>query len=111
MDERDLDDGTADRQLLDAQGVSLLVFHSQSCPNCRLAQQRLPAMALPADQLFWVDAARNGGLVQRYEVFHLPAIYVVRDGAYYGPISAQLEEWDLRQQIGQALDNHPAELP
>lgn len=111
MDQIDIDDSTADRSLLDAPGLSLVVFHSLSCPNCRIARQRLPEFELPAERIFWIDAGRNGGLVERYEVFHLPAIHVVRDGAYYGPISAQLADWDLRQQIAQALDNHPAELP
>ncbi|KDE00109.1 hypothetical protein L535_2422, partial [Bordetella bronchiseptica SBL-F6116] len=59
----------------------------------------------------WIDAGENGGLVQRYEVFHLPALFVTRDGAYYGPVSAQLADWDLRQQISLALDSYPAELP
>ncbi|CAJ49234.1 thioredoxin family protein [Bordetella avium] len=111
MDQIDINDSTADRQLLDAPGLSLVVFHSETCPNCRVARQQLPDFELPVERIFWVDAGRNGGLVERYEVFHLPAMYLTRDGAYYGPISAQLAEWDLRQQIAQALDNHPAELP
>ncbi|AZY49004.1 thioredoxin family protein [Bordetella avium] len=111
MDQIDINDSTADRQLLDAPGLSLVVFHSETCPNCRTARRQLPDFELPVERIFWVDAGRNGGLVERYEVFHLPAMYLTRDGAYYGPISAQLAEWDLRQQIAQALDNHPAELP
>ena len=58
-----------------------------------------------------VDAGENGGLVERYEVFHLPAMFVTRDGAFFGPVQASLAEWDLRQQIGLALDSYPAELP
>jgi len=111
MEQIDLDDGTADRFLLDAPGVSLLVFHSKTCANCRVARERLPEFELPVDRLCWIDAGHNGGLVQRYEVFHLPALYVVRDGAFYGPVSAQLADWDLRQQIGLAFDSYPGELP
>ena len=29
----------------------------------------------------------------------------------FGPVQASLAEWDLRQQIGLALDSYPAELP
>lgn len=111
MDEIEINDGNADRALLDAPGTSLLVFHSITCGNCRIAREQLPKFELPAERIFWVDAGRNGGLVERYEVFHLPAIYVVRDGTFYGAISAQLADWDLRQRIYQALDNYPAELP
>jgi len=111
MDAIALDDGTADRYLLDAPGVSLLVFHSRTCGICRVAREQLPGLDLPIERLCWIDAGDNGGLVERYEVFHLPAMFVVRDGAYYGPVSAQLAQWDLQQQIALALDNHPAELP
>ncbi|ARP87022.1 thioredoxin family protein [Bordetella genomosp. 9] len=111
MEQIDLNDGTADRFLLDAPGLSLVVFHSRTCPNCRLARERLPDMALSVHRLCWVDAGDNGGLVQRYEVFHLPAMFLVRDGAFYGPVQASLQEWDIRQQIRLALDSYPAALP
>lgn len=111
MDQIELTDGTADRYLLDAPGLSLLVFYSRTCATCGVARERLPEFDLPVDRLCWIDAGENGGLVQRYEVFHLPALFVTRDGAYYGPVSAQLADWDLRQQISLALDSYPAELP
>ena len=47
MEQVTLDDGTADRFLLDAKGVSLLAFHSPSCGTCRLARELLPGMSLP----------------------------------------------------------------
>lgn len=111
MEQHELDDGTADRFLLDAAGISLLAFHSRTCGACKTAREQLPELELPVQRLCWIDAGENGGLVERYEVFHLPALYVVRDGAYYGPVAAQLAQWDLQQQISLALDNHPAELP
>lgn len=106
-----LHDGTADRYLLDAAGVTLLVFYAPSCPDCRLARQRLPEFNLPVQQLAWVDAAESPGLVQRYEVSILPALFVVRDGVYYGEISARLASADIGRQIALALQSYPAELP
>ena len=111
MDQIELDDGTADRFLLDTPGLSLLVFYSQTCSNCAQARQQLPQLDLPVQRLCWVDAGANGELVQRYEVFHLPALFIARDAAYYGPVQATLAEWDLRQQISLALDSYPGELP
>jgi hypothetical protein len=111
MEQTELNDGTADRYLLDAVGLSLVVFHSRTCPNCRLAREGLPRMTLPVQRLCWVDAGDNGGLVERYEVFHLPAMFVVRDGTFYGAVQAKLEEWDIRRQIALALDGYPAALP
>ncbi len=111
MEQIELNDGTADRYLLDTPGLSLVIFYSRTCGNCKLAREALPKMDLPAERLCWVDAGNNRGLVERYEVFHLPSIFATRDGAFYGPVQAKLEEWDLRQQIGLALDSYPAELP
>jgi hypothetical protein len=111
MEQIELNDGTADRFLLDAPGLSLVLFHSRTCGNCKLAREQLPQMDLPIERLCWIDAGDNGGLVQRYEVFHLPAMFVVRDGTFYGAVQATLQEWDIRQQVGLALDSYPAALP
>lgn len=111
MQEIDINDGNADRYLLDATGLSLVVFHSPTCALCRVAQEQLPLLNLPVDRICWVDASQNGGLVERYEVFHLPAMFVVRDAVFYGPVQATLAAWDISRQIALALHNIPAELP
>ena len=112
MEQVTLDDGTADRFLLDAKGVSLLAFHSPSCGTCRLARELLPGMSLPpVERICWIDASENRGLVERYEVFHLPSLFIVRDGAFYGPANAKLESWDIGRQIALGLSSYPAELP
>ncbi len=111
MEQVELDDGTADRFLLDAPGDSLVVFHSAGCGNCRQAREALPQMSLPVARVCWVDAEANRGLVERYEVFHLPAMYLVRNGVYYGAIDARLAAWDIGRQIALALQSYPAELP
>lgn len=111
MEQIELNDGTADHFLLAAPGNSLLVFYSKTCGTCQIARKQLPEIELPADRLCWIDAGTSGGLVQRYEVFHLPALFLVRDGVYYGAVNASLEPWDLRMQMRLALDSYPAELP
>jgi thioredoxin 1 len=111
MDEIELNDGTADRFLLDASGISLLVFYSRTCATCSTARSALPRMNLPVQRLCWIDAGDNGGLTERYEVFHLPSIFMVRDGVFYGPVNATLNEWDIRRQLALAESNYPAELP
>ncbi len=107
----EVDDGTADRFLLDAPGLSLLVFTSPSCLDCRAARERLPDMNLNVDRLVWVDASENRGLVTRYEVMHLPSMYLVRDGVFYGAVNARLEATDIGRQVALALQSWPAELP
>ncbi|MCI1009612.1 thioredoxin [Pseudomonas oryzihabitans] len=107
----ELDDGTADAVLLAAPGRSLLIFTSAGCASCRLARQVLPTAALPVEQLYWVDAERSGGLVQRYGVFHLPALFLIGDGDFFGPVQAPLREPALVAAIQAAAAREPEEIP
>ncbi len=111
MEQIELNDGNADRFLLDAKGISLVVFTSKTCGNCKLAREQLPMMELPVERVCWIDAGDSAGIAQRYEVFHLPSMYVVRDGVYYGAVAATLAAWDIQRQVGLALNSYPAELP
>lgn len=107
----ELTDFDADQHLLTLRGTSLVVFTNIGCSSCRVARKMLPDMQLPIDQLCWIDAGNNGGLVERYEIFHLPALFVVRDGVFYGELKSRLSEGVLSHHIRQALLHEPDELP
>ena len=111
MDEKQLTDFDIDQQLLALPGTSLVVFTSLGCASCRWARQQLPRHPLPVAQLCWVDAEENGGAVQRYGVFHLPAVFVVRDGEFYGALHCTLTYEALTAGLDQALSRVPDELP
>ena len=107
----ELTDLDADRLLLDLPGTSLLVFTSTGCASCRWARQVLPGMQLPIARLCWIDAGRNAGLVARYEVFHLPALFLVRDGQFFGALQSRLTPNDLVVAMSEALLRPAEELP
>jgi len=109
--EMELTDFDADQHLLNLPGTSLVVFTSAGCSSCRTARRLLPSMTLPLDRLCWIDAGENGGLVARYEIFHLPTLLVVRDGAFYGELKSRLSEGELAHHIRLALMSKPDELP
>lgn len=109
--EMQLTDFDADQRLLAFTGSSLVVFTSEGCTTCRTAKRVLPHMQLPIDRLCWIDAGDNGGLVERYGIFHLPALYMVHDGAFYGELKSRLSEGDLAHHIRLALLREPDELP
>jgi hypothetical protein len=58
-----------------------------------------------------VDAGHNGGLVQRYGVFHLPSLFLIRDGQFFGSLQSQLNPTGLSAVLEQALARQPEELP
>lgn len=109
--ELQLSDFDADFRLLESLGVSLVIFTSTGCASCRWARETLPKLSLPVARLAWIDAADNAGLVQRYEVFHLPALFVVRDGQFYGALHCRLRAADLNDALGAALSSPAEELP
>lgn len=111
MTELELSDFDADHHLLDLPGTSLLIFTSIGCASCRWARRELAKLSLPVQRLAWVDAANNGGLVARYEVFHLPALFVVRDGQFYGALHSRLQTAELTLALNTALSRPAEELP
>ena len=111
MVELELTDFDADQRLLGMSGVSLVVFTSVGCASCRFAREHLPRLDLQVDRLCWIDAGNNGGVVERYQVFHLPALFVVRDGEFFGALKSRLTSTELNVAVGQALTRTAEELP
>ncbi|MFG6206067.1 thioredoxin family protein [Pseudomonas retamae] len=109
--ESELTDFDADQRLLAMSGVSLVIFTSVGCASCRYAREVLPGLPLAVDRLCWIDAGDNGGLVERYQVFHLPALFVVRDGEFFGALHTRLTAGALNAALAQALDRTAEELP
>lgn len=111
MNELQLTDFDADHQLLALPGTTLLIFTSAGCSSCRWARRELPQLDLPVARLAWIDAGDNPGLVARYEVFHLPALFAVHDGYFYAALEARLERSALTAALEQALQRPAEELP
>jgi len=109
--ELDLTDFDADQRLLAMSGISLVIFTSVGCASCRFAREQLPRLDLAVDRLCWIDAGSNGGVVERYQVFHLPALFVVRDGEFFGVLQSRLNSTELNEAVGQALKRTAEELP
>lgn len=109
--ELELTDFDADQRLLAMNGVSLVIFTSVGCASCRFASEQLPRLDLNVDRLCWIDAGNNGGMVERYQVFYLPALFVVRDGEFFGALKSRLTRTELNEAVGQALSQIAEELP
>ncbi|EJM66631.1 hypothetical protein PMI30_02721 [Pseudomonas sp. GM50] len=109
--ELELTDFDADQRLLAMSGISLVIFTSIGCASCRFAREQLPKLDLAIDQLCWIDAGNNGGAVERYQVFHLPALFVVRDGEFFGALKSRLTSTELNAAVGLALSRIAEELP
>lgn len=94
-------------------GPALVVFTAPACGACRHLRQVLAGHApVFADlRLFEVDAGRDLGLTREFEVFHLPALFLYRDGQFHGPVAAEPTPGRLRAAIDAALARPPQEAP
>jgi len=111
VNELELTDFDVDQRLLTLPGTSLVIFTSVGCASCRWAREALPSLDLPVERVCWIDAAENGGVVQRYQVLHLPALFVVRDGEFYGALHARLTLSELSAGLNRVLSIDAEELP
>jgi len=71
---------------------ALVAFGTPGCGGCRRLRALLPALreALPELAVLYAEAERCPGVLADLEVFHLPALFVFRDGDAHAAVSAPL---------------------
>lgn len=99
--------------LSETQGVSLVFFTKQGCHSCSLWRRQLETLLTKRLDLrvFEVDAEREQGLAREFELFHLPALYVFRDGLFHGELQAEARIEAIQLAIEQTLSRPPQEMP
>ncbi len=99
-------------QRLATAGDALLVITSPFCGACRAmlrALERLPPGTV--DRAFIADAGDSSGLVADLEVFHLPALFLFRDGDFHRPIEAPPQVSALVRALAEARAAPPVPAP
>ena len=99
--------------LAETNGVSLVYFTAPGCGACRQLRQVLDshAAAFATLKLFEVDAQQDMALTREFEVFHLPALFLFKDGHYHAPIHAEPLAPHLIRAVEAALASAPEEAP
>lgn len=94
-------------------GISLVLFTGPACGACKRLKQVLhERQALFADvQLFEVDAERDMALTREFGVFHLPAMFLFRDGEFHCELHGEAQAEKLRVAIDTALARPAEEAP
>jgi len=106
-----LDESTYHRQLAQTRGLALVLFSSQACGTCRVVAQRLPASAPTGTHLFKVDVQIASALARAFDVFHLPSLFLYRDGHYHARLDCEVTTRALQQAIELALQLPAEEEP
>ena len=94
-------------------GLSLIMFTAPGCGSCRQLRQVLEAH--PEDfadlHLFEVDAQQDQALTNEFDVFHLPSLFLFRDGEFHAQIEAEPLPQNIKDAIAAALSEGPQEAP
>ncbi len=94
-------------------GVSLVFFTAPACGACKQLKR---VLAEHSDRfsdihLFEVDAQRELGVTREFGVFHLPAMFLFRDGVFHCELHAEARPDHLREAIHAALAAPAREAP
>lgn len=99
--------------LSETPGASLVYFTAPGCGACRQLRLVLEnhAVEFATINLFEVDAQQDLALTREFEVFHLPALFLFKDGHYHAAIHAEPRAPSLLAAVEAALAAAPQEAP
>jgi len=99
--------------LAETPGNSLVIFSSPGCSSCRQWKKLLGMFheQAPSWHIFEVDAQRDMALTRELEIFHLPALFLYRDGHFHAPVQSNADLSSLRRTLESLLQAPAEELP
>ena len=93
-------------------GTSLVMFTGESCGSCRAWKQLLISYQKQhAITLYEIDAGKDMALVNEFDVFHLPAMFLYAQGRYHSPLQCEAKLPVLEQAIHDCLQADAREMP
>lgn len=101
------------RTLDEIPGEVLIFFTKPGCGACGQWRRLLAEFGRQAAglRIFEVDAGRNMALAREYELLHLPALFLFRDGEYHGALQVEARLPQLVQALDALRAAPPAEAP
>ncbi|AOU97183.1 thioredoxin [Acidihalobacter yilgarnensis] len=78
-------------RLAEVPGTALVLFTAPGCGACRRMHTVLAALAPhhPDWRVFEVDAGQDLALTREFEVFHLPGLFLYRNGHYHAALETE----------------------
>ncbi|HET9462801.1 MAG TPA: thioredoxin family protein [Thiobacillus sp.] len=99
-----LAEGDFHRRLAASSGVAVVLFSAPHCGACRVWKQLLSAaLAEAAGAFFEVDVGEATGVARYFDIFHLPTIYLYRDGRFHAELQCEARQAAIRQAVQSLL--------
>ena len=99
-----LAEGEFHARLAATAGVAVVLFSAPACGGCRLWKQLLPtALAGIASALHEVDVSEATGVARYFGIFHLPTLYLYRDGLFHAELQCEARREAIQQTVQRLL--------
>lgn len=98
-------------RLQETGGIALVLFSSPTCGTCRVVERRLPQAVPAGTHLFKVDVQRATGLARAFDVFHLPTLFLYRDGHFHARLNCEISAPSMQAAMMYALAQPAEEEP
>jgi thioredoxin 1 len=84
-------------------GLGLVLFFSPECGACRRVEALLPQSVGADIALYHVDVQQNPALARAFDLFHLPDLFLYRDGQFHARLACEATPAALGAAIACAL--------
>ncbi len=117
MPVRELDEFDFHQTIPQTNGVTLVFFSGPHCSSCHHLRDLLNReeaqfkQHFSEFQSFEIKADKAAALVNEFSVFHLPSLYLYKDGQFHAEIQAQASLDHIIKAIDKALDEPAEEEP
>jgi len=82
----------------------VVLFSAPHCGSCRAWKRLLPeALSGLADNLFEVDVGEATGVARYFGIFHLPTVYLYRDGRFHAELQCAARQEVIHETARQLL--------
>ena len=82
-----LTEGNYHARIARASGHAVVLFSHTDCGSCRAWKRLLPeALSGSVQHFFEVDVALDTGVARYFGIFHLPTIYLYRNGQFHAEL-------------------------
>lgn len=99
-----LNEGDFHARLAATAGVAVVIFSAPACGACRAWKKLLPqALSETANALYEVDVSEATGVARYFGIFHLPTLYLYREGQFHAELQCKARPEAIRQAVQQAL--------
>ncbi len=71
-------------------GLGLVFFSSPECGTCRRVETLLTDAAPEHARLYKVDVQRDAALARAFDIFHLPDLFLYRDGHFHARLDCEV---------------------